>query len=217
VLTDLGKRCRISRHRWLDMGNMAGGRKSRFRRIRSQPGSFSEMASLELSMLSKELLTCVPPSPGSVLYQSPWCGPASWDWPWSPWAVARANRAAKPAMETIIVISKPGLRIGKFESVEVNTSRLTMVVKHRAFHDICMSFLLRYSLHPSLRHCIHCNQSACHAIITLYRYCPDTDTIDKNSAILTICTHQLNIGVNLEDKIATARQRYPLPLPVTSL
>ena len=50
------------------------------------------------------VLTCVPPSPGSVLYQSPWCGPASWDWPWSPWAVASAKKAIELARETIIVV-----------------------------------------------------------------------------------------------------------------
>lgn len=117
VLTDLGKRCRISRRRWPDMGNRAGGRKLRSLRIRSRPCSFSEMVSLELS--SKGSFTCVPPSPGSVLYQSPWCGPASWDCPWSPWAVARADRATKPAMEAIIVISRPGFtyrRIRKYRS-----------------------------------------------------------------------------------------------------
>jgi hypothetical protein len=43
-----------------------------------------------------EILTCVPPSPGKVLYHRDLCGPEIGAWsPWSPWASTEAQKAQK--------------------------------------------------------------------------------------------------------------------------
>ena len=62
--------------------------------------------------LGLDSLTCVPPSPGSVLYHNLWCGPARGVWSWLPWAVAMPERASKPTTERYMLEISCGSRHG---------------------------------------------------------------------------------------------------------
>ena len=61
----------------------------------------STLSQLEL------LLTCVPPSPGKVLYQRDLCGPDTSVWSWLPWARAQLAHDARTAtvLKSILVAS----------------------------------------------------------------------------------------------------------------
>ena len=75
------------------MGCMADARTWRYQRRQSPPSKRS--IAIREQMSKYQSSTWVPPSPGSLLYQTPSRGPTngSWSWPWSPWA---ATAAAKP-------------------------------------------------------------------------------------------------------------------------
>jgi hypothetical protein len=81
---------------------MAGDQKSRCRKTQSLPAEKSIAAHKGCPCWKN--LTCVPPSPGRVLYHSCSSGPVngSWSWAWSPWAATAAAKL-RTAEESFIL------------------------------------------------------------------------------------------------------------------
>lgn len=110
--THLGKQCRISPRRWQGKGSMADDRKLRSRRRLNQPVWKQKpvRSTVQFTLFCagrSVLLTCVPPSPGKVLYHRDLCGPEMglWSWPWLPWAIAQpAHANSAKGLRSMLII-----------------------------------------------------------------------------------------------------------------